>query len=53
LQTQYTVYNFDTNVTQHLFSYGCEEFHPIIRRITKVCWQSDCNLECLAYNRPI
>lgn len=35
LQTQYTVYNFNTNITQHLFPYGCEEFHPIIRRITK------------------
>ena len=43
LLTQYTVYNFDTNVSQQLFSYGCENFLPIIRRITKVCWQSNYN----------
>jgi hypothetical protein len=42
LLTRYTVYNFDTNFTQQLFTYGCETFLPIIRRITKVCLQSDC-----------
>lgn len=36
LLTQYTVYNFDTNFTQQLFTYGRENFLPIIRRITKV-----------------
>jgi hypothetical protein len=35
LLTQYTVYNFDTNFTQQLFTYGCENFLPIIRRNTK------------------
>lgn len=35
LLTQYTVYNFDTNFTQQLFTYGSENFLPIIRRITK------------------
>jgi hypothetical protein len=36
LLTQYTVYNFDTNFTQQLFTYGSENFLPIIHRITKV-----------------
>jgi hypothetical protein len=36
LQTQYAVYNFDTNFSQQLFTYGSENFLPIIRRITKV-----------------
>lgn len=41
LLTQYAVYNFDTNFTQQLFTYGCENFLPVICRITKVCYQ--CN----------
>ena len=36
LQTQYAVYNFENNYTQQLFTYGCESFHPVIRRIAKV-----------------
>lgn len=35
LQTQYAVYNFENNFTQQLFTYGCESFHPVIRRISK------------------
>ncbi|XP_069694581.1 transforming growth factor-beta receptor-associated protein 1-like isoform X2 [Periplaneta americana] len=35
LLTQYAVYNFDTNFTQQLFTYGCENFLPAICRITK------------------
>ncbi|KAJ9595158.1 hypothetical protein L9F63_013516, partial [Diploptera punctata] len=35
LQTKYAVYNFESNSTQQLFTYGCESFHPVIRRIAK------------------
>jgi hypothetical protein len=45
LRTQYTVYNFDTNFSQQLFTYGSEDFLPIIRRITKVGSQTAiCNV---------